>query len=830
MMRGRERGRLRPREHRGPIRREIWPRVEEALAARRRRAPGRPADAPSSPAESCSASASPRRSPCARVCCCSTSRRRSSTPRPPTASSTSSSALDCAVVVSEQRPARPLARADRVLFVDEGRHRARRAARRGARRGCAANRPLYLPHTSETRLQRCATSASPTATASCSTASRWRCAAARSSRSPARTGSGKTTLGQASRPGSLEPTTGEVEHAPAGFLDAGSRPPPGHASACSTRSRSAPTSERARAALGHRRPGGLRRAPPARPVGRRARAPRPRRGAGDRAATCWCSTSRPAVSTPSARTSSPGCCAPRLRVAGTLVITHDLVWAAEVADRVITLDPAGGSCMRSVPEPDSCCRVACCWSRPCSCTTTRWRRCWAAPRSSPAVLAWFESGPGSTRELTLVATLGAAAAAGRVALRGGAGRAAGHRDRDRRRRRAGARARASARARSPRSRRTSSSARESGRRSRCSAGPRAARSARCSAPLLATGTCSPRVAAVLGFAFSASMDVWLWYGFFPHTLPRWPRCSARGLWFDARARGGERGVRAGRRPRAPPDARPLPASACRRRSCGRRSDGRGCGRARGRRRSRSCRLTQARRRLRGAGRRPADPSLTAWAVLGLRAAGDDAPGALHVPAVAGAGAADDDRRRAGRAGRAGARRLIPTRCSRASVAVEKPSGQIGPTARLDVLGRARARPLAGRDDAVRAHAPGEERRLCVERRGPARFERHRGGARGCVASRTSPGGRSSGRSRSCSASRVKDGGFELAKGRGSDAQSTAWAIQGLARRGSNAAAQRVPYLARMKRPDGSYRYSSQYVTTPVWVTAQVLAALAKKPF
>ena len=27
------------------------------------------------------------------------------------------------------------------------------------------------------------------------------------------------------------------------------------------------------------------------------------------------------------------------------------------------------------------------------------------------------------------------------------------------------------------------------------------------------------VAAVLGFAFSASMDVWLWCGFLPHTLP-----------------------------------------------------------------------------------------------------------------------------------------------------------------------------------------------------------------------------------------------------------------------------------------------------------------------
>jgi hypothetical protein len=38
------------------------------------------------------------------------------------------------------------------------------------------------------------------------------------------------------------------------------------------------------------------------------------------------------------------------------------------------------------------------------------------------------------------------------------------------------------------------------------------------------------------------------------------------------------------------------------------------------------------------------------------------------------------------------------------------------------------------------------------------------------------------------------------------------------------------YLARMRRPDGSFRYSSRYAVTPVWVTAQVLAALSGKPF
>jgi hypothetical protein len=76
----------------------------------------------------------------------------------------------------------------------------------------------------------------------------------------------------------------------------------------------------------------------------------------------------------------------------------------------------------------------------------------------------------------------------------------------------------------------------------------------------------------------------------------------------------------------------------------------------------------------------------------------------------------------------------------------------------------------------------------------------------------------------------KDGGFELNQGRGSDAQSTAWAIQGLVAAGVTPPRNAFAYLARLKRADGSYRYSAKYVTTPVWVTSQVLAALAKKPF
>jgi energy-coupling factor transport system ATP-binding protein len=53
-------------------------------------------------------------------------------------------ALPCAVVVSEQRPARPLAHADRVLFMDAGKI-ALDAPRDEAVAWLAAQRPLYLP-------------------------------------------------------------------------------------------------------------------------------------------------------------------------------------------------------------------------------------------------------------------------------------------------------------------------------------------------------------------------------------------------------------------------------------------------------------------------------------------------------------------------------------------------------------------------------------------------------------------------------------------------------------------------------------------------------------
>jgi Squalene-hopene cyclase C-terminal domain len=77
-----------------------------------------------------------------------------------------------------------------------------------------------------------------------------------------------------------------------------------------------------------------------------------------------------------------------------------------------------------------------------------------------------------------------------------------------------------------------------------------------------------------------------------------------------------------------------------------------------------------------------------------------------------------------------------------------------------------------------------------------------------------------------------DGGFGQMQGDSSNAQSTAWAVQGLVagRRGRGAVARAIRYLARLQRRGGSVRYSRTSAQTPVWVTAQSLAALRRKPF
>jgi hypothetical protein len=76
----------------------------------------------------------------------------------------------------------------------------------------------------------------------------------------------------------------------------------------------------------------------------------------------------------------------------------------------------------------------------------------------------------------------------------------------------------------------------------------------------------------------------------------------------------------------------------------------------------------------------------------------------------------------------------------------------------------------------------------------------------------------------------KDGGFAVSPGADSDAQSTAWAIQALLVARAEPGKAAFHYLKRLQRRDGSFRYNARYVATPVWVTAQVLCALARRPF
>jgi energy-coupling factor transport system substrate-specific component len=82
----------------------------------------------------------------------------------------------------------------------------------------------------------------------------------------------------------------------------------------------------------------------------------------------------------------------------------------------------------------------------------------------------------------------------------------------------------------------------------------------------------------------------------------------------------------------------------------------------------------------------------------------------------------------------------------------------------------------------------------------------------------------------------RDGGFPAAPGAGSNAQSTAWAVQGLIAAGVDpgslhraGAPSPLHYLDSLIAPDGHVRYSRSSDQTPVWVTAQALMALSGKP-
>ncbi len=86
-------------------------------------------------------------------------------------------------------------------------------------------------------------------------------------------------------------------------------------------------------------------------------------------------------------------------------------------------------------------------------------------------------------------------------------------------------------------------------------------------------------------------------------------------------------------------------------------------------------------------------------------------------------------------------------------------------------------------------------------------------------------------------SQNRDGGFAIQSGGPSNAQSTAWAVQGLVAAGRNPDSVRtrgsrspLQYLRSLVGSDGAIRYSRTSAQTPVWVTAQAITALARKPF
>ena len=82
----------------------------------------------------------------------------------------------------------------------------------------------------------------------------------------------------------------------------------------------------------------------------------------------------------------------------------------------------------------------------------------------------------------------------------------------------------------------------------------------------------------------------------------------------------------------------------------------------------------------------------------------------------------------------------------------------------------------------------------------------------------------------------RDGGFPLSPGTPSNAQSTAWAVQGLVAAGRDPRRVRregsrspIAYLRSLQGADGAIRYNRTSAQTPTWVTAQAVPALLRKP-
>ena len=226
------------------------------------------------------------------------------------------------------------------------------------------------------------------------------------------------------------------------------------------------------------------------------------------------------------------------------------------------------------------------------------------------------------------------------------------------------------------------------------------------------------------------------------------------------------------------------------------------------------------------------PLLTAWAVLGLRASGASTGNALDYLVSHERGLPElTDAELVATAEAALGRK--PERLLARIRAAQKPNGRIGPTVNSTIWGI-----LALRQ--ARERAPRPAVRFVLSRQA-------RSGGWGWYAGGQPDSNDTAAAIQALRAAGVsgtpirrglaylrrlrnRDGGFELTPGRGSDAQSTAWAVQAYVSARKPVPRGAIAYLLRLRRPDGSFRYSKRYVTTPVWVTAQVVPALARKPF
>ncbi len=232
----------------------------------------------------------------------------------------------------------------------------------------------------------------------------------------------------------------------------------------------------------------------------------------------------------------------------------------------------------------------------------------------------------------------------------------------------------------------------------------------------------------------------------------------------------------------------------------------------------------------------ASVNLTAWAALGLRAAGRSASRpascierhARRLSSTTDIELATLALVAAGRNPRSAGGRNFVADLERATR-----GGRIGPTIASTQFGvlalRAAGAPIpaAVRLQVLRDQNP--DGTWPVSPGGPGDSNLTASGIAAAVAAGVSPSSRSLQRAGASLQRFRQQGGYGLMVGSRPDAQSTAWVLQGLAalgRRDRTAEA----FLGRLQLADGSFAYQRGQRITPVWVTAQASLGLARRSF